>query len=80
MLRESPDEGEEVTGSAANLIPEPEKTTEPEESVTEMDVEPGRRGDDPAGINTPAGGQEEQETRREEEIPEVINSPPSADH
>ena len=24
MLRESPDEGEEVTGSAANLIPEPE--------------------------------------------------------
>ena len=77
MLRESPDEGEEVTGSAANLIPEPEpeKTTEPEESVTEMDVEPGRRGDDPAGINTPARRQEEQETRREEEIPEVINSP-----
>ena len=78
MLRESPDEGEEVTGSAANLIPEPEpeKTTEPEESVTEMNVEPGRRGDDPAGINTPTRRQEEQETKRGEEIPEVINSPP----
>ena len=78
MLRESPDEGEEVTGSAANLIPElePEKTTEPEESVTEINVEPGRRGDDPAGINTPTRRQEEQETKRGEEIPEVINSPP----
>ena len=78
MLRESPDEGEEVAGSAANLLPEPEpeKTTEPEESVTEMDVEPRRRGDDPAEINTPVLVQEEQETWRGEEMPVVINSPP----
>ena len=81
MLQESPDEGEEVTGSAANLIPEPkpEKTTEPKESETEINDEPGRRGDEPAEINTPTRRQKEQETRREDEIPEEINSPPSTD-
>ena len=66
MLRESPAEDDEVTGSAANLIPEPEpeKTPEPEE----RDVEP-------AEINTPTRRQEEQETREGEEIPERINTP-----
>ena len=49
MLRDSPDEEEELPGSAASLLPEPEpeKTAEPEESESEMDVEPRRRGDDP---------------------------------
>ena len=37
MLRNSPDEEEELAGSAASLLPEPEpeKTTEPEEAVME---------------------------------------------
>ena len=103
MLREPPAEDEEVTGSAANLIPEPEpektpeprepevdditgsatnlipepepeKTPEPRELETEVDVEPEGRE-----INTPTRRQEEQETRREEEIPEKMNFPPPTD-
>ena len=78
MLRNSPDEEEELAGSAASLLPEPEpeKTTEPEESRTEMNVEPRRGGDDPAVINTPVSVQGEQEVWRGEEMPVVINSPP----
>ena len=78
MLRDSPDEEEELAGSAASLLPEPEpeKTTEPEESESEMNVEPRRGGDDPAVINTPVLVQEEQEAWRGEEMPVVINSPP----
>jgi len=54
MLRESPADDEEVTGSAANLIPEPEpeKTPEPRRSETEVNDEPEGRDDEPAEINT----------------------------
>ena len=82
MLRNSPDEEEELAGSAASLLPEPEpvKTTEPEESESGMNVESRRRGDDPAGINTPVLVREEQEAWSGEEMPVVINSPPSTNH
>ena len=42
-----------------------------------MNDEPEGRDDEPAEINTPTRRQEEQETRRKEEIPEKINSPPT---
>ena len=63
VLQETPAEDEEVTGSAANLIPEPEpvKTPEPERSVAGDSSEPRGRDIDPAGINTPTGEQEEKE-------------------
>ena len=79
MLRESPADDEEVTGSAANLIPEPEpeKTPVPRRSETEVNNEPEGRDNEPAELNTPTRRQEEQETRREEEIPEKMNSPPN---
>ena len=77
MLRDSPDEEEELPESAASLLPEPEpeKTAEPEESESEMDVEPRGRGDDPAIINTPGLVQEEPEAWSGEEMPGEINSP-----
>ena len=77
MLRESPDEGEEVTGSAANLIPEPEpvKTPEPRRPETEVNSEAAGRDDDPTEIKTPAKEQEEWRTSGRE-TPEKINFPP----
>ena len=70
------DDGE-ITGSAANLIPEPEpaKTPEPRRPETEVSNEPVRRDDEPTGINTPTGVQEELETRDREEVAKEINTP-----
>ena len=70
------DDGE-ITGSAANLIPEPEpaKTPEPRRPETEVSNEPVRRDDEPTGINTPTGVQGELETRDREEVAEEINTP-----
>ena len=76
-LQEALTDDEEVTGSAANRIPEPEpvKTPEPRRSEAETNSEPERRDDEPTRINTPTGGQGEQETRGGEEITEGINTP-----
>ena len=71
MLREPPADDEEVTGSAANLIPEPE----PRRSENEDNDEPEEVDDEPTEINTFSRRQEEQETREGEEIPERINIP-----
>ncbi len=67
------DDGE-ITGSAANLLPEPEpaRTPEPRRPETEASNEPVRRDDEPTGINTPTGVQEEPEIRDREEIAEEI--------
>ncbi len=69
------DDGE-ITGSAANLLPEPEpaRTPEPRRPETEASNEPVRRDDEPTGINTPTGVQGELETRDEEEVAEEINT------
>ena len=76
MLQDSPAEDDRVTGSAANLIPEPEpeKTPESRRPENEDNNEPGE-GDVEPEINTPAREQEEQETRGEREIPEEIKTP-----
>ena len=70
------DDGE-ITGSAANLLPEPEpaKTPEPRSPETETSNEPARRDDEPIGIYTPTGVQEEPESRDREEIAEETNTP-----
>ena len=77
MLRDSPAKDDEVTGAAANLIPEPEpeKTLEPRRSENEDNDEPEEGDDEPTEINTPTRRKEEQETRVGEEIPERINTP-----
>ena len=77
MLQDSPAEDDGVTGSAANLIPEPEpeKTPEPRRPENEDNNEPGEGDVEPIEINTPAREQEEQETRGGREIPEEINTP-----
>ena len=69
------DDGE-ITGSAANLIPEPEpaKTPEPRRPEAEVSNEPVGRDDEPTGINTPTGVQGELETRDREEVAEEINT------
>ena len=79
VLQETPAEDEEVTGSAANLIPEPEPepVKTPENSGTGGSSEPRERDVDPAGINTPTGEQEERRTRIGGGIPEKINTPPN---
>jgi len=70
------DDGE-ITGSAANLIPEPEpaRTPEPRRPEAEVSNEPVGRDDEPTGINTPTGVQGELETRDREEVAEEINTP-----
>ena len=77
MLQDSPAEDDGVTGSAANLIPEPEpeKTPEPRRSQNEDNDEPEEGDVEPTEINTPTRRQEEQQTRKGEEIPERINTP-----
>ena len=77
MLQEAPSDDEEVTRSAANLIPEPEpvKTPEPRKPETEVSSKPVGRDDEPTGINTPTGVQRELETRNGEEVAEGINTP-----
>ena len=77
MLQDSPAEDDGVTGSAANLIPEPEpeKTPEPRRPENEDINEPVEGDVEPIEINTPAREQEEQETRGGREIPEEINTP-----
>ena len=77
MLQGALIDDEEVTGAAANLIPEPEpvKTPEPRKPETEVSSEPEGRDDEPTGINTPTGVQGEQETGDGEEIAEGINTP-----
>ena len=79
VLQETPAEDEEVTGSAANLIPEPEPepVKTPENSGTGGSSEPRERDVDPAGINTPTGEQEERRTRGGGGIPEKIYTPPN---
>ena len=66
MLRDSPAEDDGITGSAANLTPEPEpeKTPEPRENVME-----------PTEINIPAREQEERLISVGREIPREINTP-----
>ena len=65
MLQDPPAEDDGVTGSAANLIPEPEpeKTPGPRRPENEDNDEPEEGDVEPVEINTPARGQEEQETR-----------------
>jgi len=77
ILQEALTDDEEVTGSAANLIldPEPIKTPEPREPETETNIEPERRYDEPTGMNTPTRVQRQQETGDGEEITEGINNP-----
>ena len=77
MIQEALTDDEEVTGSAANLIPEPEpvKTPEPRKPETEVSSKPVGRDDEPTGINTPTGVQRELETRNGEEVAEGINTP-----
>jgi len=77
MLRDSPAEDDEISGSAANLIPEPEpeKTPEPRKPENEDNNEPEEGDDEPAEINTPTRRLEEQKTREGEEITERINTP-----
>ena len=78
MLQDPPAEDDGATGSAANLIPdpEPEKTPESGRPENENNDEP-REGDvEPIEINTPARGQEEQETRGGREISGEVNTPP----
>jgi hypothetical protein len=55
MLRDSPAKDDEVTGAAANLIPEPEpeKTLEPRRSENEDNDEPEEGDDEHTEINTP---------------------------
>ena len=66
MLQDSPAEDDGVTGSAANLIPEPEPEKTPGSRRPEnKDNDEPEEGDvEPIEINTPAREQEEQETRR----------------
>jgi len=63
-----------ITGSAANLIPEPEpeKTPGPRRPGNENNEEPGEGEVEPMEINTPT---REQETREEREISGEINTP-----
>ena len=65
MLQDPPAEDDGVTGSAANLIPEPEpeKTPGPRRPENEDNDEPEEGDVEPVEINSPARGQEEQETR-----------------
>ena len=83
MLQDSPAEDDLVTGSAANLIPEPEpeKTPEPEGPEDEGQDEPEEEewAIENQEINTPTRRQETQETRAEREITEKINTPPAED-
>ncbi len=48
---------------------------EPRSPETETSNEPARRDDEPTGIYTPTGVQEEPESRDREEIAEEINTP-----
>ena len=84
MLRESPAEDEEVTGSAANLIPEPEpeKTPEPRELETEVDDVTGSAANlipEPEPEKTPEPRELETENDVEQEgkddEPAEINTP-----
>ena len=77
MIQEALTDDGKITGSAANLIPEPEpvKTPEPRKPETEVSSEPEGRDDEPTGINTPTGVQGELETRDGEEVAEGINTP-----
>ena len=77
LLQDSPAEDDRVTGSAANLFPEPEpeKTPESRRPENENNDEPGEGDVEPLEINTPAREQEELETRGGREISEEINIP-----
>ena len=78
MVQEALTDDGEITGSAANLIPEPEpvKTPEPRRPETEVSGEAAGRDDDLTEINPPTREQEERRTRSGGEIPGKINSPP----
>jgi len=79
MLQDSPAEDDVVTGSAANLSPEPEpeKTPEPERPEDEGQDEPvEREGDiEDQEINTPTRRQGIQETGEERGMTGEINTP-----
>ena len=79
MIQEALTDDREITGSAANLIPEPEpvKTPEPRRPETEVSDEIVRRDNDPTVINTPTREQEGRRTSSGGEIPAEINSPPN---
>ena len=79
MIQEALTDDREITGSAANLIPEPEpvKTPEPRRPEAEVSDETVRRDDDPTVINPPTREQEGRRTSSRGEIPEKINSPPN---
>ena len=81
MAQEARTDDGELTGSAADLIPDPEpvKTPEPRRPESEISNERVRRDDDPTVINTPAREQEERRTRSGRETPERINSPPQTE-